>query len=111
MVEVVLTLGSSDELLGLDASGHAGAGNFGSDLVCAAVSFLLRTVALYLGEACEVRAESRGSFSLVLSLEALKSRQVSIEDLQFLARFVQVGLESLVAENAGNVKLIVRYKD
>lgn len=94
----------------LEASGHASAGRFGSDPVCAAVSFLLRTVALYLGMACEAKAENRGHFFLVLSSEALKNGYVSLETLRFLARFIQVGVESLVAENPKNVKLIIKHK-
>ena len=62
MVKIVLTLGEADELCELTAAGHAEAGFFGSDPVCAAVSFLVRTVALYLDGACSVKAENRGSF-------------------------------------------------
>lgn len=104
MITVVLTLGASDELVAIKASGHAGKGKLGSDPVCAAVSFLLRTIALYLDGACSVKAETRGAFSLSVNACDVVALQA---DLQVLARFAQRGLSSLIAENPSNVKLTV----
>lgn len=107
MVKIVLTLGEANELCELTAAGHAEAGFFGSDPVCAAVSFLVRTVALYLDGACSVKAENRGSFSLSVhsgSVSALRN------DLRFLARLVKVGVESLTAEYPNNVILEIKQK-
>lgn len=120
MISVVLTCDTDGKLLQVSAEGHAQAGSFGNDTVCAAVSFLLRTVALSLGETCKIQAKKRGSLFLVvkrhtdMSLVGDVKSTVHIEDMGtqatknkkdlselftlYAAHLLQVGFSSLVAE-------------
>lgn len=117
MIRVILTLGASEELLGFEASGHAGCGAFGSDIICSAVSFLLRTVALTLGPTCEVKAETRGAFSLKVKPESIsvksvqglpaKTGLVSLDNLKFTADFLCKGLNSIIEEKPGSVEFFI----
>lgn len=105
MIKIVLTCGAFDELLAIDACGHAECGILGNDPVCAAVSFLLRSVALYLQDFCEVKAETRGDFHLKVLSE---NDSFSMVELQFLFRFMKIGIESLVNEVPRSVKLKIK---
>ncbi len=62
MIELRVNLHRDGSLKGFQASGHAGSGKKGEDIVCAAVTILLRTAArLISGEkALETRGEAPG---------------------------------------------------
>lgn len=112
MIRIVLIVGSTDELIGIEARGHANCGTLGNDPVCAAVSFLLRTVALYLGDACTAQAESRGAFSLNVNKGFVGKNQDDKTEkllrLRFISSFIQTGINSLVKEYPDSVELSIK---
>ncbi|MBE6344466.1 MAG: ribosomal-processing cysteine protease Prp [Spirochaetaceae bacterium] len=80
------------------AKGHSGYGSKGSDILCAAISVLLRTTAQVLiesfGEDVEYDASTCGSFSLAMK----KKLQVGSDKLVYAADFLRSGFKSLQQE-------------
>jgi uncharacterized protein YsxB (DUF464 family) len=71
MIQVEATIDDDDLLTGYRANGHAGTGARGTDIVCAAISVLSRSLARALhdkeGINIRVDAPERGIFSAVIS--------------------------------------------
>lgn len=95
MIHVLLELGKEGELLSFEASGHAECGSKGHDIVCAAVTVLLRTSvqALDCVEA-DIRAEERGS----LSFRVVQYDSGQRERLRYAAEFLWRGIDCLRQE-------------
>ena len=95
MIQVLLELDEKERLLSVEASGHANSGMNGHDIVCAAVTILLRTTVQALGSVqADVSAEQRGSLSFrVLSYDEMQS-----EKLRYAAEFLWLGIASLQEE-------------
>ncbi|MBQ9538472.1 MAG: ribosomal-processing cysteine protease Prp [Treponema sp.] len=96
MTHVVLTCSYDGRLRELCASGHAGHGKTGHDIVCAAESFLLRTVIDVLesgGDALllEKDLSRRGE----LRLKVADYGKSAVERLSCVADFVRKGMQSL----------------
>ncbi len=95
MIHVLLECGKEGVLSFCTASGHAEYGAKGHDIVCAAVSILLRTTVLTLEKVkTAVEAPSRGCFSLkVVQYDVSES-----ERLRYAADFLRMGFLSLEKE-------------
>lgn len=98
MIYVRLVSKGEDEFFAFESSGHAGNAEYGKDIVCAAVTALLRTGVLTLQNAykcgsfeVEIEAEGAGS----LSASVVKSGKKDAERLRFLFEFLAVGLLSI----------------
>ena len=97
MITVVVGLDSSENLVFAEASGHAGVGTRGTDIVCSAVTILLRTTMTTLagyGPAIETTTAGRGS----LSFRVTAFSEGDEPFLRYAARFLREGLESLERE-------------
>jgi len=91
-------------------SGHAGAGKRGSDIVCAAVSVLTRTIIRILSERKDITIRGdiseRGNFLL--------ETEYTPEGREFLAAagaFLIEGLLSVSEEFPGNCKVIIERRN
>ena len=95
MIQVLLELDEKGHLLSVEASGHANSSRKGHDIVCAAVTILLRTTVQALGSVqVDVSAEQRGSLSFrVLNYDGMQS-----EKLRYAAEFLWLGITSLQEE-------------
>ena len=95
MIQVLLELDEEDRLLSFKASGHANSGRKGHDIVCAAVTILLRTTVQALGSVqTETGAEERG----LLTFRVLKYYENQSELLRYAAEFLWLGIASLQEE-------------
>ena len=95
MISVLLELDERGELLSVEASGHANSGMKGHDIVCAAVTILLRTTVQALGSVqADIQAEQRGS----LSFRVLSYGETQSEKLRYAAEFLWLGIDSLREE-------------
>jgi uncharacterized protein YsxB (DUF464 family) len=106
LIEIEAVVDQSGILRACKASGHAGAGKAGTDIVCAAVSVLMRTAVrvLYGREGINVRYEApeRG----LLFLEA----DYTAEGRDFLSAagiFLTEGLRSVAEEFPDYCRLII----
>ena len=107
MIEIEAVLDESGVVRSCRASGHAGAGRTGTDIVCAAVSVLMRTA---------VRALS-GKKGITIRYEApepgflLLEADYTAEGRDFLCAagvFLTEGLASVAEEYPQNCKLTIR---
>ena len=105
MISVLLTCGKDGTLASCRAQGHAYFAEKGGDIVCSAVTVLLRTTmqALSETEGVFVRADAseRGSLDFDVSAESAPA-------LVYAGRFLEAGLASLVREYPRNVELKIQ---
>jgi uncharacterized protein YsxB (DUF464 family) len=98
-------------LVSVEASGHAGAGISGEDIVCSAVTILLRTTLRVLDAGTdpqgrpEIEAKTAGRGSLAFRVTAFKEADMPL--LRFAGAFLEQGLGSLVAEYPENLTMRV----
>jgi hypothetical protein len=87
------------------AEGHAGYSIKGTDIVCAAVTILLRTIMLTLDRTTGIRLDAdtaergRLAFSVMVCDDSCTDRLICAGD------FLRCGLQSLTEEFPGNVEL------
>lgn len=108
MINVIVEIGEFGELHSVKASGHANNGSVGNDVVCSAVSILLRTVVLTLfdkenGLKTNLNVQDRGE----LFFEVLEYTSENLARLQYAASFLKKGLESVELEAPKSVNLVV----
>lgn len=93
------------------AKGHAGAGAYGQDIVCAAVSCLMQTLAAKVDEAGESRMLNSGSVKYTeggMEVEACP-KKVMEETVAAWYSFVQEGLDALAMSYPDHVELAVSF--
>ena len=106
MIDIEAVLDENGILRSCRAGGHAGAGKTGSDIVCAAVSVLMRTAvrALSNREGVTVRYEAPEPGLLFLEADYTGGR-----DFLFAAGvFLIEGLASVAEEYPENCRLTIR---
>lgn len=98
MIAVSLVLGKEGNLVSAEAEGHAGKGTIGTDIVCAAVTILLRTTMATIASRPSVvlEAETAGRGSLAFHVSVWGKTDIPF--LQFASAFLQEGLSSLQVE-------------
>lgn len=95
MIRFLLEHDKGGRLLSFDASGHAGYGQKGHDIVCAAVTILIRTTVQALGSIhAEAHAEQRGRFAF----QVVQYDEKDAEQLRYAAQFLWLGMTSLQEE-------------
>lgn len=102
MIRVELVLDSGGALVSASAQGHAHHSSPGTDIVCAAVSVLMRTAPAVLEESgVSLRVETAGRGTL--SMTVVACRQADYPLLRYTARFLQRGFGPLTAEYPDSV--------
>ena len=106
MIDIEAILEADGTLIACSASGHANAGKTGSDIVCAAVSVLMRTAASALfgrkGITVRSSAPERGQMLLEVEYEAEGK-----EFLFAIGVFLVKGLSSVAEEFPKNCKFSI----
>ena len=105
MVTVELTARSNGAFVSCASEGHAGCGTAGNDLLCAAVSMLLRTTASALEETADMSvvatAPQRGAFAF--SASGMTNTDVADSQLVFVYTLLRSGLRALEREYPGHI--------
>lgn len=102
MIRILLVSNKNDELLQFESSGHAGMSEKGSDIVCAAVTALLKTAVLSLihaekcGTGLKVKADAQSSGHL--SAEVIGFSDKDKPRLHYLFEFLAIGLAAIETE-------------
>ena len=95
MIQFLLEHDAEGRLLFFEASGHAECGRKGHDIVCAAVTILIRTTVQALNSVqAEVYTEQRGC----VTCQILRYNENQSEQLRYAAQFLWLGMTSLQAE-------------
>lgn len=110
MTSVTLTRDKEGCILSCKASGHALYKDAGRDIVCAALSVLMRTSLAVLnatrGVKVKAEADKRGELYFYVERGMKSVTGEGIERLICVADFLESGVESLAREYPKNVKLI-----
>ena len=107
MIDIEAVLDENGILRSCRAGGHAGAGKTGSDIVCAAVSVLMRTAVRALSDRKGITVRYEAPEPGLLFLEA----DYKAEGRDFLFAvgvFLIEGLASVAEEYPNNCKLTIR---
>lgn len=111
MIHIELKSKESGELHSCKVSGHAGFANKGEDVVCAAVSILVRVAVLQLQEWAKDARDLKVSLDCQrlgnVSFCVLHNGEGSKEALVHLFSFLKIGFESLACEYQEFVRLDV----
>ncbi|PIE97366.1 MAG: ribosomal-processing cysteine protease Prp [Treponema sp.] len=108
MISVMVEVGQSDELRYVRANGHANAGSKGNDIVCSAVSVLLRTVVLTLFDekaGLKTRLDVQNCGALEFEVEDYNLECIGL--LRYAAEFLQKGMESIQQEKPESIELVL----
>ena len=112
MIRILLVSNKNDEFLQFESSGHAGMSEKGSDIVCAAVTALLKTAVLSLkyAEKCstglKVKTDAQSSGNL--SAEVIDFSDKDKPGLHYLFEFLAIGLAAIETEYPDYVVLQIR---
>ncbi len=105
MTSVVLLTGKNGVLKKCKANGHAGFSRKGTDIVCSAATFLLRTAMQFLsqnqGVTLDADTSSRGN--LAFCVEAKNNVPETEQFLKYTADFLRTGFSSLAREFPENI--------
>lgn len=109
MISVLIERSKSGVLLGLNAKGHAGYAERGSDIVCSAVTVLIRTTLQILSELQGVNLKTDCSERGFVSFKILDGfSSVCEEKLKYAGDFLQTGLISVAKEFPDNLDIVIK---
>ncbi len=94
-------------LVGFSVSGHAGAGPFGKDIVCAAVSSATMLTANTITDYLFAKAEVKDKGNRIMLVLRDPESAMSIAAKQTIASFCK-HLEMLAEDNKGKIRITVR---
>lgn len=103
MTSVLLICGADGGFVSCKASGHASFAKAGSDIVCAAVSVVLRTVMEMLERTDGITLEADTSSRGFLEFRVASSSDSVLVRLQCVADFIRIAFSSLAREYPRNV--------
>lgn len=108
MTSVLIERSKTGVLLGCTAKGHAGYAGRGSDIVCSAVTVLIRTTLQVLSGLPAVNLETDSSTRGFIRFKILNGFPSAMEEkLKYAGDFLQVGLESVARDFPDNLKLVI----
>jgi len=114
MTQVLLVRHKNGELQSCSAIGHSGFSVKGSDIVCAAITTLLRTTLEVLENSEGIRlvadVASRGSLAFTVKRDESEYSD-SDKKLIFAGDFLELGLKRLMKDYPSNVTLQVQFID
>lgn len=110
MISVLIERSENGMLLACNAEGHAGYAESGFDIICSAVTVLLRTTLQVLsntdGVELKTGAEKRGFLSFEVSVPKLDS--LLEQKLKTAEEFLETGLGAICKEYPKHLKLVIK---
>lgn len=107
MISVLIERNQNGVLLSCDAKGHAGYALRGSDIVCSAVTVLIRTTLQVISELTGVKLEVNASQRGMLNFKVLSFPSDVEEKLKVAGDFLAIGLGSIAKEYPNNLELVI----
>ncbi|MBP3710214.1 MAG: ribosomal-processing cysteine protease Prp [Treponema sp.] len=111
MISVLLVRNKCGEFCSCSASGHAGFAAIGSDIVCSAVTVLLRTTMQVLSETAGValtaQTHKRGTLEFGIEKKAVLPELTA--KLVYAADFLETGIAALANEYPQHVALKMQH--
>ncbi len=103
MTKIVFSKNKQGNFYGFVAKGHAGGGEAGFDIYCAAISAITQTAVIGLTEVCKVKVDIKmkdGFLSAFISSEDAKK-----ENCRTVFKTLNLGLESFKSENPKYIQI------
>lgn len=103
MTKVVFSKNKQGNYIGFTAKGHAGGGEAGFDIYCAAISAITQTAVIGLEDVCKVKTDIKmkdGYLSAFISENDAKN-----EDCQVVFKTLNLGLQSFKSENPKYIQI------
>ena len=99
-------------LVGFEASGHSGYGEYGSDIVCAAISALTQSAAQGIAEVVGAPIlsktnEDTGYLDCVIQIGATPKQ---LADAQILLKTLKMALTAISNDYPGTIRIIIRER-
>ena len=112
MTKVIFYSDEQGVISGFEASGHAGYGVSGSDIVCAAISALTQATAGGLGEVVKAPIQTRmdedtGYFSCMIAKNA---NAEILSKAQILLVTLKMALTEISRDYPGTIRIIIRER-
>lgn len=112
MTKVVFYLDDKGDISGFEASGHAGYGVSGSDIVCAAISALTQATAGGLSEVVKAPVQTRmdedtGYLSCMIEKSASPD---TLKNAQILLVTLKMALTEISRDYPGTIRIIIRER-
>lgn len=107
MTSVLVERDENGVLLSCKAEGHAGYAERGSDIVCSAVTVLIRTTLQVVSELAGVKLEFDASERGKLNFKVLGFPSDVEEKLKVAGDFLAIGLGSIAKEYPDNLELVI----
>lgn len=107
MTSVLVERDENGVLLSCKAEGHAGYAERGSDIVCSAVTVLIRTTLQVVSELAGVKLEFDASKRGKLNFKVLSFPSDVEEKLKVAGDFLAIGLGSIAKEYPDNLELVI----
>ena len=108
MTSVLIERSKSGMLVSCRAKGHSGYAERGSDIVCSAITVLIRTTLQVLSGLPGVKIKVNSSERGFIDFEILKGFPSEMEEkLKYAGDFLQTGLESVAKEYPDNLELVI----
>lgn len=107
MIKIVFYKDSSDHFIGFKSVGHAGAGEYGEDVVCAAISVLIintmNAIERFTDDKADCKMNAKQSGYLCYRLKGNGS-----DDTQLLLKSLLLGIKGVMSENRKYIKLKIK---
>ncbi len=103
MTKVVFFKNKKDDFLGFEAKGHAGGGEAGFDIYCAAISAITQTACIGLEDVCFAKPKITmrdGYLKAVIS-----DKEAEKENCQVVFKTLNLGLQSFKEENPKYIQI------
>lgn len=107
MTSVLIERSENGRLVSCRAEGHAGYAERGSDIVCSAVTVLIRTTLQVLSGLPGVKLETDASERGKISFKVLGFTSDCEAELKYAGDFLMVGLYSISKEYPDNLELVL----
>ncbi len=112
MTKVVFTKRADGLLVGFEASGHAGYAEYGSDIVCAAISALTQSTLIGITEVVGAKVRHKVNEEtgyLSVGLEESDDFK-SIQKSQILLETLKMTLTEISKDYPGTIRIIIRER-
>lgn len=112
MTKVVFYQSDKGEILGFEASGHAGYGEYGSDIVCAAISALTQATAGGLSEVVKapVKTKTDEDTGYLSCLIDSGCDDETLSKAQILLVTMKMALTEISRDYPGTIRIIIRER-
>ncbi len=103
MTKIVFYKNKEGNYVGFQAKGHAGGGEAGFDIYCAAISAITQTAVIGLEDVCKAKVQIKMKDGFLSAF--IKEDDAKKENCQTVFKTLNLGLESFKSENPKYIQI------